>query len=222
MRRTASILALLATCAASAQQSKPGDLVPIEPGTTDTSAMGTSLRVMPVELNQTTNFGRLYGVAGRPDLLVRSQGGMYGVFDQGQYVRWKSSVFAVWPAGTQYFIGRPDFTRMRSAPMRISVDTSAQPAPGIRVAQRVKDDAAETPGPKLRIDRRPDALPDARVPDARMPDARVGSAPLRPGQQTAPASAGRQESHAVPDGSRRVDPPSERVTPPAQPGNAAP
>lgn len=222
MRRLALIATILIVGPAPAQDSRPGDLVPIEVGVSDMNTLGTSLKQMPVELNETTNFQRLFGVAGRPDLLVRSQGGMYGVFDQGQYVRWKSNVFAVWPAGTQYFIGRPDFSRMRAAPMRIAVDTAAQQAPGIRVAQRVREDDVQVPGPKLRVDRRPDALPDSRVPDARLPDARVGAAPLRPGQQTAPASAGREESHAVPDGSKRVDTPGERTAPPAQSGAGTP
>jgi hypothetical protein len=218
MTRPAAILALLLALPAAAQQVKPGDLVPVEQGTADTSVMGTTLRIMPVELNESTNFRRLYGVAGRPDLLVRSHGGMYGVFDQGQYVTWKNSTYAVWPSGTQFFIGRPDFSRLRTSPMRQSVDAGMQPAPGIRVATRVPE-APSPAGPNLRIDRRPDALPDARVPDARMPDARVGAAPIRAGQGAPPPGA-RQESHAVPDAARATDQPSQRVQPGAAPGEA--
>lgn len=225
MTRLAAILVLVTALPAVAQDAKPGDLVPVEPGTSDTSAMGTTLRVMPVELNQSTNFGRLYGVVGRPDLLVRSHGGMYGVFEQGQYVAWKGRIFAVWPSGTQFFIGRPDFSRMRASAMRMSVDAGMQPAPGVRVRTHAPDDAPAASGPSLRVDRRPDALPDSRVPDARVPDARIGAVPLQPGQGTAPVST-RQEAHAVPADSRRVEPPAaapaqESSSPPSPP-TAAP
>ncbi len=221
MKRVTVILALLAAPCALAQDAKPGDLVPVEPGTSDTSAMGTTLRVMPVELNETTNFGRLYGVVGRPDLLVRSHGGMYGVFEQGQYVGWKGRVFAVWPSGTQFYIGRPDFSRMRASPMRMATDAGMQPAPGVRVRTPVPDQAPPATGPSLRVDRRPDALPDARVPDARVPDARIGSAPLRPGQATAPPAGTREESHAVPPDSRRIDPPADATPASPQPASGA-
>ncbi|MCE9619302.1 MAG: hypothetical protein K8R92_05290 [Planctomycetes bacterium] len=101
---------------------KPGDLVPIEQGLADRSVTGTSLRIQPVELSTTTNFNKLYGVAGRPDLFVRSQGGVYAVFDQGAYRtvygKTLSKTFAQWPAGTTFHIGQPDFTKLKASGIR--------------------------------------------------------------------------------------------------------
>ena len=198
----ARILLLAFAAPALAQQSKPGDLVPVEPGTVDVSATQTTLRVMPVELNESTNFMRLYGVAGRPDLLVRSQGGMYAVFDQGQYVSWKGVGLPVWPSGTQFFIGRPDFTNVRVPGIRMDTESTMLPAPGIRVTE-----APSSGG-------QPDArAPDSRhvVRDARVPDARLSSPRVEtrleerraPDSKPAPPVT---EAHAVPPDSKRIEP----------------
>lgn len=177
MKRVTTILAAMVLAGtALAQQTKPGDLVPIEQGTADTSAMQTTLRVMPVELSESTNFMRLYGVAGRPDLLVRSHGGTYAVFDQGQYVSWKGRVLPAWPSGTQFFIGRPDFTRVHSSGIRMGEGSNMLSAPGIDVARRKSD--LRAPDARKR-DERPEVPGDARVPDQRINeqpiDNRVGA-----------------------------------------------
>jgi hypothetical protein len=195
---------LVLASSALAQQTKPGDLVPVEAGTVDVSATQTTLRVMPVELNESTNFLRLYGVAGRPDLLVRSQGGMYAVFDQGQYVSWKGVGLPVWPSGTQFFIGRPDFTNVRAPGIRMDTESTMLPAPGIRAKE------AASPGgqPDARVpDERP-VVRDARVPDARLSSPRVET---RLEERRAPDSRPAPpvtEAHAVPPDSKRIEPAS--------------
>jgi hypothetical protein len=198
----AFILLLTLSAPALGQQTKAGDLVPVEAGTVDVSATQTTLRVMPVELNESTNFMRLYGVAGRPDLLVRSQGGMYAVFDQGQYVSWKGVGLPVWPSGTQFFIGRPDFTSVRVPGIRMDTESTMLPAPGIR--------AKESPSPGGQPDARvPDdrhAVPDARVPDARLSSPRVETRLEERRAPDAKPAPPVSEAHAVPPDSKRIEP----------------
>lgn len=196
MNLAATILALLAAGAALAQQTKPGDLVPVEQGTVDTSATQTTLRVLPVELSESTNFLRLYGVAGRPDLLVRSHGGTYAVFDQGQYVTWKGRSLPVWPSGTQFFIGRPDFSRVHSAGIRMGAGSNMLSAPGIDVTQRKED--LRVPDARV-VDPRPPVPGDARLPDQRVPEQRIEN---RVGARPAPTKA--KAARATPK-----EPPSE-------------
>lgn len=214
MRCLTIILALALAARAIAQQTRAGDLVPIEQGTADTTATQTTLRVMPVELNESTNFLRLYGVAGRPDLLVRSHGGMYAVFDQGQYVAWRGASLPVWPSGTQFFIGRPDFLSLRAPGIRMDNESTMLPAPGIRVdARRSDPQQPDARGPDTRQDTRPAPVRDARVPDTRI-DGRVKPAKRLPGSDAVDPAA---EAHAVPPGSRRLEPepvnPAPSVTP---------
>ena len=230
MKFVVTILAALAIAAsAAAQQTKPGDLVPIEQGTADTSAMQTTLRVMPVELSESTNFARLYGVAGRPDLLVRSHGGTYAVFDQGQYVNWKGRSLPVWPSGTQFFIGRPDFSRVHSSGIRMGEGSNMLSAPGIDVVQRKGD--LRAPDTRRR-DERPPVPGDARVPDQRLHqepvDNRVGAKPAvkqtkapgsadRAPQPTEPAQVPATDSaKPEPEGKPAIGPVS-RPAPPAEP-----
>jgi hypothetical protein len=145
---------------------------------------------------------RLYGVAGRPDLLVRSQGGMYAVFDQGQYVSWKGVGLPVWPSGTQFFIGRPDFTNVRVPGIRMDTESTMLPAPGIRAKE------AASPGgqPDARAPDERHVVRDARVPDARLSSPRVET---RLEERRAPASKPAPqvtEAHAVPPDSKRIEP----------------
>jgi hypothetical protein len=126
---------LLFTVFAVADGAKPGDLVPIDQGVVDQSATATSLRVAPVELSQSTNFQRLFGVAGRPDLLVRSQGGMFAVFEQSSYRNYKGSTVIQWPSGTVYYIGQPDFAALRSTGMRGGVSSANLP-PGVQLPSK--------------------------------------------------------------------------------------
>jgi hypothetical protein len=215
MRRFACIATLLIAAFARAQDTRPGDLVPVEVGVADMNTMSTSLKQMPVELNETTNFTRLYGVAGRPDLFVRSHGGMYAVFDQGQYVTVRkqnsSRTFATWPSGTTFYIGRPDFTKLQTAGIRKGVGTTMLSAPGIDVhARKVNPDQVDGRGPDSR-----DGSADSKGPvDARVADSRIGGTPINdqngarvkggiPGYGTPASRADAQpapprEAHAVP------------------------
>lgn len=227
MRRLALIATILIAGPAPAQDSRPGDLVPIEVGVSDMNTLGTSLKQMPVELNETTNFQRLFGVAGRPDLLVRSQGGMYAVFDQGQYVTVRkqnsSRTYATWPSGTTFYIGRPDFTTLKVAGVRKGVGTTMLSAPGIDVhARKTNPDQVDARGPDSR-----DGAASSQGPvDARAGDCRIGGGPINdqhdarvrggtPGYGTpvarppaaSPPSA-KPEVHAVP-------PPPPAAVPPA-------
>jgi hypothetical protein len=215
MRRLACIATLLIAALAHAQDTRPGDLVPVEVGVADMNTMSTSLKQMPVELNETTNFTRLYGVAGRPDLFVRSHGGMYAVFDQGQYLTVRkqnsSRTVATWPSGTTFYIGRPDFTKVQAAGIRKGVGTTMLSAPGIDVhARKVNSDQVDGRGPDSR-----DGSADSKGPvDARVADSRIGGTPINdqngarvkggiPGYGTPASRADAQpapprEAHAVP------------------------
>ena len=180
MTRLAAVLALGLASAAGAQSTRPGDLVPIEQGVSDMNTMGTSLRLMPVDLGTGNTFTRLYGVAGRPDLLVRSQGGIYAVFEQSDYVRVQkqnsSRVYAVWPAGTVFHIGRPDFSQMRVAGVRHGPKAAMLFAPGLQPqVTRKAPTGPDLRGPDPRVGRRASADPI----DLRAPDARVASGQLR-------------------------------------------
>jgi hypothetical protein len=174
------MLCLAAASAARAQATKAGDLVPIEQGVSDMNSVGTSLRIMPVDLGTGNSFTRLYGVAGRPDLLVRSQGGIYAVFEQSDYVRVQrqnsSRVYAVWPAGTVFHIGQPDFGGMRTAGIRHGPQAAMLFAPGLqppvpkkssapdrRLSNRVSSGPMDRPRPSSRIEtQRPSTSGEAR------------------------------------------------------------
>ncbi|MSR33513.1 MAG: hypothetical protein EXS12_01705 [Phycisphaerales bacterium] len=130
MFATFSILVL--ACVAAAQTSLPGTLVPVEQGTVDRSVSATSLKIQQVELSQSTNFQKLFGVAGRPDLFVRSQGGLFAVFNQGSYRIAQGKTFIQWPAGMVYYIGQPDFYTLRRSSIRMVQNGSTVP-PGMAI-----------------------------------------------------------------------------------------
>jgi outer membrane scaffolding protein for murein synthesis (MipA/OmpV family) len=63
----------------------------------------------------------VYAVPGRDDLLMRTNGALYAVFDQSTYTRdpqKRGAMRAVIPAATVFYIGRPDFRTIRSTGMR--------------------------------------------------------------------------------------------------------
>jgi hypothetical protein len=133
MFNAVSILVLALACAS--DDNKAGALVPLDQGVTDRSATATSLRIQPVELSETTNFQKLFGVAGRPDLFVRSQGGLYAVFDQGSYRSVQGRTFIQWPAGTMYYIGQPNFSGLKSNGVRVG-QSGSNPPPGIELKEK--------------------------------------------------------------------------------------
>lgn len=86
----------------------------------DRHSLSHSLRVMPVDLSP-HGFERVYAVPGRDDLLMRTNGALYAVFDQSTYARdpqKRGAMRAVIPAATVFYIGRPDFRTIRSTGMR--------------------------------------------------------------------------------------------------------
>lgn len=146
MSNALSILFLAFSAQADASQA--GALVPIEQGVADRSATATSLKIQPVELSQSTNFQKLFGVAGRPDLFVRSQGGLYAVFAQGSYRKVNGTTYIQWPAGTTFHIGQPNFLTLQAVQIR-GGQSSANPPPGIMLQPK------SSQGPDLRIGEAP-------------------------------------------------------------------
>ncbi len=144
----AAISILAFSFIAMAQDTAPGTLVPIDQGVTDRSATATSLSIQPVELSQSTNFQKLFGIAGRPDLFVRSQGGLFAVFDQGSYRNEQGTTFIQWPAGTVYYIGQPNFYTMRGSGIRLA-QSGSNPPPGIQLKKKIT-------GPDLRVGAAPE------------------------------------------------------------------
>lgn len=165
MFNAVSILVLALACAS--DDNKAGALVPLDQGVTDRSATATSLRIQPVELSETTNFQKLFGVAGRPDLFVRSQGGLYAVFDQGSYRNVKGRTFIQWPSGTMYYIGQPNFSGLKSNGVRIG-QSGVNPPPGIELNQK------SSGGTDLRIG----AAPEDHLISANPVGARVVNEPV--------------------------------------------
>ena len=100
----------------------------------DRHSLSHSLRVMPVDLSP-HGFERVYAVPGRDDLLMRTNGALYAVFDQSTYARdpqKRGALRAVIPAATVFYIGRPDFRTIRSTGMR---DLDFMPGDASRAAR---------------------------------------------------------------------------------------
>jgi hypothetical protein len=86
----------------------------------DRNSLGQSLRVMQVDLSP-HGFERVYKVPGRDDLLMRTNGALYAVYSQSAYAadtQRKGAIKAIVPAATIFYIGRPDFSVIRSTGVR--------------------------------------------------------------------------------------------------------
>lgn len=157
--RIALAAALAAAAAAHAQEPRPDVTVPanmqpkrvagpaatsaesareqrtvVDPTVADRHSLSESLRVMPVDLSP-HGFDRVYAVPGRDDLLMRTNGALYAVFDQSTYARdpqKRGAMRAVIPAATVFYIGRPDFRTIRSTGMR---DLDFMPGDASRAAR---------------------------------------------------------------------------------------
>ena len=107
----AALAAAWLAAAAAAQQ------VPVPGG----PALGTSFRVQQVDLSPSA-FRNVYKVPGRDDLLMRTDGALYAVFDQSVYVRdpkAKGNVLKpIIPAATVFYIGKPNFRMIRGTGVR--------------------------------------------------------------------------------------------------------
>ena len=140
-RAIAFFLAMVAspTLSARAQSARAADPardaqappVMVEQGVADRNSLAQSLRVQQVDLSP-HGFERVYQVPGRDDLLMRTNGALYAVFDQSTYgrsQRVRGALRAVIPAATVFYIGRPDFKTIRSSGVRdlnFSVDGAAR------------------------------------------------------------------------------------------------
>ena len=145
--------------------SATGPLQQIDQASADRHSLSQSLRVMPVDLSP-HNFERVYQVPGRDDLMMRTNGALYAVFEQSAYTRdqkKKGALKAVVPAATVFYIGRPDFSVIRSAGIRdlSFVQNDAPPPPATKPLQSM-------PG----VSRFPSEPVDGRAGDVRV-DART-------------------------------------------------
>ena len=179
-----------------------GPLQQIDQASADRHSLSQSLRVMPVDLSP-HNFERVYQVPGRDDLMMRTNGALYAVFEQSAYTRdqkKKGALKAVVPAATVFYIGRPDFSVIRSAGIRdlSFVQNDAPPPP---VAKPLQSMSGVSRFPSDPVDgRAPDVRVDART-DGRVAPGAVGGA-----DRAAPASEA-EPRHA--DRSVPVRPPAD-------------
>ncbi len=87
---------------------------PVDPSIADRGPLTTALRRMPYELASPQGFDRVYKVPGHSGKFFRASGALYAVFDEGVYrLDKKGGRVADLPAGTTYYIGRPDWLSLR-------------------------------------------------------------------------------------------------------------
>lgn len=139
----------------------------IDQTSADRHSLSQSLRVMPVDLSP-HNFERVYQVPGRDDLMMRTNGALYAVFEQSSYARdpqRKGQLKAVVPAATVFYIGRPDFSVIRSAGVRDLSFVPNDPAPApagkpltsMPGASRLPSEPVDGRASSTRVDARTDA-----------------------------------------------------------------
>ena len=165
----------------------------------DRHSLSHSLRVMPVDLSP-HGFERVYAVPGRDDLLMRTNGALYAVFDQSTYTRdpqKRGAMRAVIPAATVFYIGRPDFRTIRSTGMR---DLDFVPGDASRAAR-----PSSALGSMHGVTRLEGAPIDGRASDAgaQIVDGRAhhpSAEPASPGRAGAPASGAAHADERGTDG----------------------
>ena len=147
--------------------SATGPLQQVDQASADRHSLSQSLRVMPVDLSP-HNFERVYQVPGRDDLMMRTNGALYAVFEQSSYARdpqRKGQLKAVVPAATVFYIGRPDFSVIRSAGVRDLSFVPNDPAPApagkpltsMPGASRLPSEPVDGRASSTRVDARTDA-----------------------------------------------------------------
>lgn len=221
--------AILAPAALAQDRREPSpNAVPelVDQRVADRNSLGHSLRVMQVDLSP-HGFERVYKVPGRDDLLMRTNGALYAVYSQSAYAadtQRKGAIKAIVPAATIFYIGRPDFSVIRSTGVRDISFTTRDPGAAPLAGKRLESMPGVarldcTPidgraGMDARVDTHVDASTDesrdsrdARTPRAtsglRTTDPRVNddhtSHPTRPPQEVAPdAGAQPADPHAAP------------------------
>jgi len=237
LRRTArAAAALVAACLASAASARQQGGAPpaagssqlperVDAGVGDRHSLGQSLRIHPVDLSP-HGFRNVYKVPGRDDLLMRTDGALYAVFDQSVYVRDPNAktptMKAMIPAATVFYIGKPDFRMIRSSGIRdLSFRREDSPPAAEQHAPRpvggVKRLEPETCAPgatrlePTRISAKPPEPSDAHVTTPARP-------PQAPDRPAAPAAEPPTPTRAERPGfDRRIDELMDRAKK-AQPG----
>ena len=86
---------------------------PVDPKVADRGVLTMAGRQMPYELAMPQGFDRVYNVPGQAEMFYRANGGLYLVFDQGEYKQdKKGKEYAMVPAGAVFYIGKPDWSRI--------------------------------------------------------------------------------------------------------------
>ena len=86
---------------------------PVDPKVADRGVLTMPGRQMPYELAMPQGFDRVYSVPGQAGMFYRANGGLYLVFDQGEYKQdKKGKEYAMVPAGAVFYIGKPDWSRI--------------------------------------------------------------------------------------------------------------
>ena len=188
----------------------------IDQTSADRHSLSQSLRVMPVDLSP-HNFERVYQVPGRDDLMMRTNGALYAVFEQSSYARdpqRKGQLKAVVPAATVFYIGRPDFSVIRSAGVRDLSFVPNDPAPApagkpltsMPGASRFPSDPVDGRAAPARVDARTDARvaggPDEGADRAAIraddePRHADRSVPSRPPADVAPDARAAEDARAA-------------------------
>lgn len=100
---------------------------PVEPRVADKGGLTVSARSMPFELAEPQGFDRVYEVPGKIGMFYRGSGGLYLVFDEGEYKRGKKGpVYATVPPGAVFYIGKPDWSRIKQQSVVAAGSISSQ------------------------------------------------------------------------------------------------
>ncbi len=100
---------------------------PVEPRVADKGGLTVGARSMPFELAEPQGFDRVYEVPGKIGMFYRGSGGLYLVFDEGEYKRGKKGpVYATVPPGGVFYIGKPDWSRIKQQSIVAAGSISSQ------------------------------------------------------------------------------------------------
>lgn len=98
-----------------------GEMVPIDQGFDDVSPLGGSLRFVPIDLRQPSNFQTVFRLPGGS--LARRDGGLTAVFPQSTYyqIPRTGGTYATVPPGSVFAIGEPPAWLVSGASSRSAV-----------------------------------------------------------------------------------------------------
>lgn len=85
----------------------PEDLERVDSRVADVSVLATSLRDLTPGLGMPAGFDMVYRVPGSPNLLMRGNGALFGVFEQSVYTPYRGMSIAEVPPSTVFHIGIP-------------------------------------------------------------------------------------------------------------------